>query len=68
MVFRMTSYINLFVLSFFTRKTLWTLLFPFREKPFLTLIFSKFNPLNSDTSFLRTLAMAPFVSVLTGLA
>ena len=68
MVFRMTSYINLFVLSFFTRKTLWTLLFPFREKPFLTLIFSKFNPLNSDTSFLRTLTMAPFVSVLTGLA
>lgn len=52
----------LFLCAFvFSRKTL---LFPFREKPFLTLIVSKSNPLNSDTSFLRTLrtlSMAPSV-------
>ena len=64
MVFPMTSFISS-CFRFFTRKTL---LFPFREKPFLTLIFFKFKPLNSDTSFLRTLSMPPFVSVLTGLA
>ena len=29
-------------------------------------IFSKFNPLNTDTLFIRTLSMAPLVSVLTG--
>ena len=66
MVFPMTSFISS-CFRFFTRKTL-LLRLPFREKPFLTLIFFKFKPLNSDTSFLRTLSMAPFVSVLTGLA
>ena len=29
-------------------------------------IFSKFNPLNTDTSLIRTLSMTPSVSVLTG--
>ena len=32
----------------------------------LSYIFSKFNPLNTDTPLIRTLSMTPLVSVLTG--
>ena len=36
------------------------------EKKALTLFFSKFKPLNTDTLLMWTLSMAPSLSVLTG--
>ena len=35
-----------------------------KESPYF---FSKFNPVNTDTLLIRTLSMAPSVSVLTGI-